>query len=141
MPDATTLELTSAIEAVSRLVIRMPSSTPMTLTTAATLTRLERSGPIRLSELASAEGTTQPTMTQLVTRLENDGLATRNPDPDDGRAVLVAITPAGSRAVAERRDERAARLLELIGRLPLHEQRRLREASGALSRLARLGNA
>jgi DNA-binding MarR family transcriptional regulator len=138
VPEEPFTELASAIESLARVVIRLPSSSPMTLTAAATLTSLEREGPTRLSELAAREGTTQPTMTQLVTRLEKEGLVTRNADPDDGRAVLVAITPGGVEAVGERRSERAEGLRELVAQLPRHEQRRLSEAATAIERLARL---
>jgi DNA-binding MarR family transcriptional regulator len=33
-------------------------------------------------------------MTQLITRLEKEGLARRDGDPADGRAVVVSITEA-----------------------------------------------
>ena len=67
----------------------------ISLTAASTLRRLEREGPRRLTELAAAEGVTQPAMTQLVTRLEKEGLAARGSDPADGRVVVVSITEAG----------------------------------------------
>src|SRR3954471_19441953 len=56
------------------------------------LNRVCREGPIRLTTLAAREGVTQPSMTQLIQRLERAGLATRLADPDDGRATLVGIT-------------------------------------------------
>jgi DNA-binding MarR family transcriptional regulator len=34
-----------------------------------------------------------------VNRLEERGWATRQPDPSDGRAVLVSLTPAGNEAL------------------------------------------
>jgi DNA-binding MarR family transcriptional regulator len=42
---------------------------------------------------------TQSAMTQIVTRLERDGLVERRPDPTDGRAVLVSVTPAGTSVI------------------------------------------
>jgi DNA-binding MarR family transcriptional regulator len=141
VPEEPINELANALESLARVVIRLPSSSPMTLTAAATLTSLEREGPTRLSELASREGTTQPTMTQLVTRLEKEGLVTRNPDPDDGRAVLVAITPGGSEALAERRAERANGLRDLVSQLPRHEQKSLAAAAAPIAHLVQLARA
>ena len=53
-------------------------------------------GPTRLTTLAAKEGVGQPSMTQLIQRLERQDLVTRLADPEDGRAALVAITDAGA---------------------------------------------
>ena len=75
------------------------------------------SGPLTLGELAKAEGVRSATMTNIVTGLENDGLARRKPNVADGRSVLVAATAAGTRALqrgrARRIDTVAARLADL----------------------------
>ncbi|MFT4157535.1 MAG: MarR family winged helix-turn-helix transcriptional regulator [Microbacterium sp.] len=55
----------------------------------------------RVGELATASRTTQPGMTRLIGGLERDGLVHRSPDPDDSRAVVVDITPAGIAALTE----------------------------------------
>lgn len=43
-----------------------------------------------LAERAEVE---QPTMTATLNRMERDGLVARSPNPDDGRSMLVALTP------------------------------------------------
>jgi DNA-binding MarR family transcriptional regulator len=53
----------------------------------------------RLTDLAAWAGMTRPSMAQLVDELEADGLLQRRPDPSDGRAKLVALTPAGWEAI------------------------------------------
>ena len=70
------------------------------------LNRVCREGPIRLTTLAAKEGVSQPSMTQLIQRLERLGLVTRLADPDDGRAALIGIT--GARSGAARRPEASA---------------------------------
>lgn len=50
------------------------------------------------AELASAFQVTRPTMTNTVQRLEAKGYVTVEANPNDGRAKLVLITPAGRRA-------------------------------------------
>jgi DNA-binding MarR family transcriptional regulator len=53
----------------------------LSLTAAATLARLQRNGPARLTELAAAEGVSQPSMTALIARLADRGLVHRAADP------------------------------------------------------------
>ncbi|WP_405883776.1 MarR family transcriptional regulator [Streptomyces sp. NBC_01136] len=100
----------------------------MSLTTAAALSRLEQEGPIRLTALAAAEGIAQPSMTALVHRLEDQGLATRVGHPEDGRVRLVAITGAGRELMAERRRAQGARVADMLAALPEQDVRALGEA-------------
>jgi DNA-binding MarR family transcriptional regulator len=48
---------------------------------------------LRLGELARRARLSKQTMTDLVRRLERDGLVERRPDPTDGRAAVVSLTP------------------------------------------------
>jgi DNA-binding MarR family transcriptional regulator len=59
------------------------------------LNRIHREGPMRLTALAEAEGASQSGMTQLVQRMERQGLLERWSDPEDGRASLVMLGEAG----------------------------------------------
>ncbi len=61
-------------------------------------------------------------MTQLVQRLEHQGLVSRDRDPDDRRVVWIAITGDGRRLLAERRVARAAELAGLLATLPPEEK-------------------
>lgn len=116
-------EIAQALAEVAGSVIRsLVDRRGMSFTTASTLGRLEREGPVRLTALAAAEGVAQPSMTQLVQRLESQGLATRVSDPDDGRVTLVAVTDLGRQVLAERRREREARLVSLLATLSEDER-------------------
>ena len=64
----------------------------MSLTSAATLATLEKTGPRRITDLAVAEGVTQPAMTVLVRVMEESGLVERKGDPSDRRVTLVCLT-------------------------------------------------
>lgn len=110
----------------------------LSLPAAATLARLVREGPRRLSELAADEGVSQPGMTQLVTRLERDGLLRRTPSPDDGRVVLVEVTAAGAELVARRREARTAAVHDLLDRLDPGDRADVERAVPALRRLTDL---
>jgi len=100
----------------------------LSLTAASTLARLEREGPLRLTLLAAAEGVAQPSMSQLVQRLERQGLIMRVGDAVDGRVTLIGISDAGRDVLAARRRSRDARLADLMATLPDDDQRALAEA-------------
>jgi DNA-binding MarR family transcriptional regulator len=52
-------------------------------------------GPVRPSALAGHVGVTRAAVTGQVQELAARGAVDLSPDPDDGRSVLVRITPAG----------------------------------------------
>jgi MarR family transcriptional regulator for hemolysin len=60
------------------------------------LLRLEAQQTI--GELARALQVSQPTMSSTVKRLEEKGLVTLVPDPDDRRIRRVSVSPAGTKA-------------------------------------------
>ncbi|GAA4712332.1 MarR family winged helix-turn-helix transcriptional regulator [Phytohabitans rumicis] len=131
-------ELTSTLEEFTRMFIRLPSVQRLSFTTLSVLHTLAGRGPKRLAELTASEQVTQPAITQIVTRLERDGLVERRPDPSDGRAVLVHITPAGSAIVDGRRADRVAHLADLTSRLTPAERAAIAAALPALARLVKL---
>jgi DNA-binding MarR family transcriptional regulator len=85
------------------------------------MNRVCREGPIRLTALAAKEGISQPSMTQLVQRLERQGLVTRLADPDDGRAALIGITGQGQKLLDDRKRIRRERLTSLLATLTPEE--------------------
>src|SRR6202042_1650457 len=75
----------------------------ISLAAASTLSTLDRTGARRLTDLAVIEGISQPSMSVLVTGLEQAGLAERRADPADKRVVLVSLTAEGSKYLRARR--------------------------------------
>lgn len=131
-------ELTLALEEFTRMFIRLPSVQRLSFTTLSVLHTLAGRGPQRLNALAVGEQVTQPAMTQLVTKLEREGLVERRPDPSDRRAVLVHLTPAGAAIVHGRRADRITHLTELIGHLTPEEWAAVVAALPALTRLVEI---
>jgi DNA-binding MarR family transcriptional regulator len=119
-------------------LIRWLSPPGLSLTSAATLNTLERSGPCRLTALAATEGVSQPAMTQLVSRLAEAGLVIRCADPADGRVVQVQISDSGRDFVARRREIRTERLSRLYSQLSKADQDALAAALPAMHALVRL---
>jgi DNA-binding MarR family transcriptional regulator len=92
------------------------------LTSRNVLSALAAEGPSRLTALATATGIAQPAMTQLVGRMEREGLVVRLIDPEDARATLVAITEAGRALRDELHQSLHEHMAELLYRLPPDDQ-------------------
>ena len=74
-------------------------------------------GPKRMGELARIEQVEPPTMSRLVDGLARDGLAVRETDPDDARAVRVRATPTGARTLRRGRAKRLETLQNTLASL------------------------
>ncbi|WP_246574578.1 MarR family winged helix-turn-helix transcriptional regulator [Streptomyces genisteinicus] len=129
-----------AIENFNRYYIRLAMVQKLSFTTLSVLDTLAVSGPKRLTDLVRTEQMSQPGLTQLVTRLERDGLVERRPDPADGRAALVHITDRGREIGQARLEDRCRHLRPLIAQLTPGERQAIAAALPALTRLAELGN-
>ncbi len=84
----------------------------------------------------------QPTMAQMLARMERDGLIERTPDPADGRSSRISLTDTArtrlpvacvalfqgnGEAMDGFSDEEAAQLIDLLGRLIRNLDRLTRE--------------
>lgn len=92
-------------------------------------------GPHRITELAATEALAQPTVTQLVDKLEGRGLVGRRRDGEDGRVVLVEISAPGRRQLEEVRAEIRADMREALADLPDAELTELAHAAETLGGL------
>jgi DNA-binding MarR family transcriptional regulator len=133
--DTLAAGVVAALERLIGLFRSLSPASGLSLTAAATLATLERSGPSRLTRLAGREGVTQPAMTQLIVRLEDAGLVDRATDPADGRVVQVQITAEGRAMLAGRRAVRAERVAGLLDRLSPDERAALAAALPAMDAL------
>jgi DNA-binding MarR family transcriptional regulator len=77
---------------------------------------------LRLSELAHQLGIVPRSATSVVDDLEAAGLVARQPDPDDRRATLVNLTPAGTKLLTTIRRHRRDAMVSLVERLAPTEQ-------------------
>jgi len=127
-------ELVAALAQLVRFVRQVSTAGGLSTAASSLLNRLSREGPQRLTELARADGVSQPAMTQMVTRMEREGLVRRTSSTDDRRGVLVGVTDAGVDLVGRRRAEQAEALQALIARLDPDEQKAVVTALPALAR-------
>lgn len=125
-----------AIARLSRWLRRheLAGLTPTQLSALATVDRI---GPLRLGDLAAAEGIAPSTLTRLVTVLEERGYVERCPVPGDARASTLAIAPAGHEALELIR-EQSTKLL--AGRLRTLTDDQLAAVAAALPVLEQLAD-
>jgi len=132
------LEIASRLRlAIARTArrLRQNSGTDLTAALTAALATVECKGPITPSELASVENIKRPTATRIVSRLEEQGLVERTPDPTDRRSFLVGITPQGRTLLSRLRKRKNAYLAKRLRELDPEDVDALERAADILERL------
>src|SRR5690606_17591294 len=113
MTELATTELTARLHrAPGRLARMLRREVPSALGPGAmaALSTLVNEGPMRPTDLAAREGVRPPTLTRMLTVLEEGGYVERTGDPADRRASLVAPTPPGRQTVLDPRSARTGLL-------------------------------
>jgi len=95
----------------------------VSLTEGSVLARLDRDGPDSPSSLAASEGARPQAMAATLAALEERGLVSRTPDPEDRRRAVLAVTEAGRKVVADRRSVSMRRLIDTLAREFTPEER------------------
>ena len=120
MKDAELQELASGFREALRhsvyLVRRLDADGELSAAQLSTLKMLLGDGQ-RVGEIARNLGVRVPSATEQIIKLERAGLARREPDPADSRAVRVVLTAEGRAAVEsanQRRNEVMAGILSTL---------------------------
>jgi DNA-binding MarR family transcriptional regulator len=125
-----------AIARLFRRIERTRAGASLTPSETTVLSAIVRQGPLRLSDLAKAEGMNPTMLSRLIRDLEKAGLALRRIDRVDRRAALAEATPAGRRLHDRIRAERSDTLSAALVLLSADEQRALRAGLPVLETLA-----
>jgi DNA-binding MarR family transcriptional regulator len=88
--------------------------------------------PYGMGELGATLRLAKSSLTGLVDRTERNGLVRRETDPQDMRAVRVALTPQGSRLAEEFYTETCRRIAELAAGLGAAERDTLASLLGRI---------
>jgi DNA-binding MarR family transcriptional regulator len=124
------LHASSVLE--SRLEARL-SEVGLSLAKLAALNRLTEAGEsLPLGQLAERLSCVKSNVTQLVDRLEADGLVNRTSDPNDRRSRLAVLTEAGKAAYVKGSEIHQQAERELFGILTPSESDTLHELLGKL---------
>lgn len=99
------------------------------------LAQLDCDGPQTPRYLADQDHVQPPSMTRTINCLEEKGLITRAPHPEDGRQVLVDLTATGRAEVRETRRRRNAWLAQQLESLSPQERDVLAHAGEILLRV------
>jgi DNA-binding MarR family transcriptional regulator len=89
-----------------------------------------------MSTLVQRLGVSLSTVSGLVDKVVDHGLATRREDPADRRQVLVGLTPEGAAFIDRFRELNARQMRELLEALEDGELEQVRLALGHLARAA-----
>jgi len=138
MIDVTRLRV--ALARLSRR-LRRHEVAGLTPTQLAALATVDSSGPLRLGDLAAAEGVAPSTLTRIVSVLEDLGYVRRDADPKDARASTLAVTPKGHETLEQLRDEGTAMLTEWLMLLTPGQRDALATALPALEALSGVDSA
>ncbi|MEO6822653.1 MAG: MarR family transcriptional regulator [Candidatus Nanopelagicales bacterium] len=100
------------------------------------LAQLRDRGPSRVTDLAAALQVSQPTMTQQLHRLAEQGRIVRTIDAGDGRAVRAELTAQGRAVLDSLVASRSALLVAGLDHLDESDRDAIAAATPALARLA-----
>jgi DNA-binding MarR family transcriptional regulator len=110
----------------------------LTLTQMAVIARLAKEGPMTTADLARAESVKPQSMGAAVATLERMEIIRREPHPDDGRQVFIALTTKGRAMRESARDAKRRWLEQSIGQLDKREREILFAASDVIKRLVEM---
>jgi DNA-binding MarR family transcriptional regulator len=136
-PEQIAGALLVSVGLLRRRLRQVPVEGELTLPQSSALARLDRAGPTTASGLAKIEQISPQSMGATLATLEARGLIGRQPDPDDGRRIVLSVTDAGLEVLRHRRDARTAHLAQaLSARFTAEELAQLKAAAPLLERLA-----
>lgn len=128
--------LRPALLRLTRLVRSQRADSSISLTQLSALGSLRTGGPLSPSELAAREGVQPPSMTKVLTALEERGLVTRETHPTDRRQAVISLTAAGRTLLESERRSRTAWLSRRLAALSVEERQQLLDVIPLLERLA-----
>ncbi len=122
---STYVKLMRAANTARSVASRQLLESGLSLTQFAVLEALYHLGPMSLSDLARKILTTGGNLTMVVGNLEKQGLAKRQRSPQDGRVLIVVLTPAGKALIRKLFPQHAAEIVAFMNNLSSEEQQAL----------------
>ncbi|MFC4397005.1 MULTISPECIES: MarR family winged helix-turn-helix transcriptional regulator [Micrococcaceae] len=136
--DAQLQELASGFREALRhsiyLVRRLDADGELSAAQLSTLKMMLGEGQ-RVGEIARNLGVRVPSATEQIIKLERAGLARREPDPADSRAVRVILTEEGRAAVDSANKRRNQVMAEILSTLTDQDRKALAEALPVIDKI------
>lgn len=123
--------------ALMRLARRLRQQTqdPITPSQISALACIEHHGPLTLGELAAHERVQPPSMTRIISLLEEESLVVREVDAADRRIARVSITAGGRRLLDRSRSRKNAYLAARLRGFTRAEREMIERALPLLERM------
>ncbi|WP_408640310.1 MarR family winged helix-turn-helix transcriptional regulator [Saccharomonospora halophila] len=125
-----------AVVRLNRRLRAQRGSQDLSLTQISALSTLHKCGAMTPGQLAAREGVRPPSMTRVITALEEISFVRRSPHPTDGRQAIVALTDTGLDYVHATISRREAWLDERLAELSGEEREVLSRAAEIIDRMA-----
>jgi len=116
------------------LVRRLDADGELSAAQLSTLKMLLNEGQ-RVGEIARNLGVRVPSATEQIIKLERAGLARREPDPKDSRAVRVILTPEGRDAVDSANKRRNQVMAGILSTLSDQDRKALADALPVIDKI------
>jgi DNA-binding MarR family transcriptional regulator len=117
-------------------LLRQQAGTGLSPSQHSVLTSIDVNGSLTLGALAAIEQVAPPTITKIVSKLEDDGLVVRTVDSRDRRVARVSVSEVGHARLEQSRSRRDAWLTQRLAGLAPDDVARVTEALDVLERLA-----
>jgi DNA-binding MarR family transcriptional regulator len=130
------VRLRSAVSRLARQFNTPATDEGLTPTQASILGLVAYWGPVGPAELQRLEHINPTMLSRVVGRLEERGLVTRTPDPDDLRSIRLTATDSGREAQSRIKQQRSDVVSRAAERLSAEDHATLVLALTALERLA-----
>jgi len=99
---------------------------------------IEFGGSSNLSQLATALGVTPPSVTGIVENLVEEGLVSRNTNPENRRMLLLHVTDKGKTLLAKLRESGLGRMSDILNQMNKEDLTALAQGLAAVARIAML---
>lgn len=117
-------------------LLRQQAGTGLSPSQHSVLASIDVKGSLTLGELAAIEQVAPPTITKIVSKLEDDGLVLRTVDDRDRRVARVSISQVGRARLDQSRSRRDAWLTRRLEQADPADIARLADALDVLEALA-----
>lgn len=134
--SALTSRLRLAVVRLNRRLRAQRANSVVSLTQVSAMSTLYKCGRLTPGELATKEGVQPPSMTRVISALDDMGIVSRTPHPSDGRQAIVELTDRGKQMVVEDITAREAWLDTRLATLTDDERAVLGKAAEIIDRMA-----
>lgn len=131
-----TSRLRLSVMRLNRRLRAQRTNASVTLSQISALSSLHKCGPMTPGELAAREGVQPPSMTRVISAIEDLGYISKRAHPNDGRQVIVELTEQGLSYIEADISAREAWLDARLSELDESERETLTRAAEIIDRMA-----